>query len=205
VTSGDALTHAAIQASDDSTFAPRPEIPALATELEEFAAAEILESDATRMAPQPPAAYAPPLATAPVIPTPDEASPAISEVIDAVPSTPAHAYSAPPPVEPERVAPAPVTLPPAAAEEPPRPVPVEAAAAPSRPEPASTAAPPATQANLDEALRESGLVLIETSPANVQAAAPPVEEEPAGTPGRRERRAPPPDIDQPLQQVETRK
>jgi ribonuclease E len=79
------------------------------------------------------------------------------------------------------------------------------APAPSRPEPDPIAAPKAPQPSLDEALRESGLVLIETSPDKAQAVVTPAEEAPVAPRGRRERRAPPPEIDQPLQQVETRK
>jgi ribonuclease E len=63
---------------------------------------------------------------------------------------------------------------------------------------------PPPQADLDTALRASGLVMIETSRDKVQAAAPPLEE--AQVPrARRERRPPPPDLDTPLQQVETHK
>ncbi len=136
---------------------------------------------------------------------PVESSPAVSEVIDVAPSAPVHTAAAAEHEEPERVPPAPVTVPPAAAEEPPRPTPVEVAAAPSRHEPAPIATPKAPQPSVDEALRESGLVLIETSPDKAQAVATPVEEVPIAPRGPRERRAPPPDIDQPLQQVETRK
>jgi len=63
----------------------------------------------------------------------------------------------------------------------------------------------APQPNLDEVLEQSGLVLVETSPAKVQSVATTVEHaQPAPRP-QRERRPPPPEIDQPLQQVETRK
>jgi ribonuclease E len=59
---------------------------------------------------------------------------------------------------------------------------------------------PPPQIDLDSALRESGLVMIETSRDKAQAAAP-VEEVQA--PRVRRERRPPPDLDTPLQQVET--
>ena len=89
-------------------------------------------------------------------------------------------------------------------ERPPAAAPV--AAVPVSPERAPQMRPPAPppQADLDTALRASGLVMIETSRDKVQAAAPPLEE--AQVPrARRERRPPPPDLDTPLQQVETHK
>ena len=52
---------------------------------------------------------------------------------------------------------------------------------------------------MERTLKESGLVLIETRP-NVKVELPP---EPEFVPAKRERRPPPPDINQPLQQVET--
>jgi ribonuclease E len=63
-------------------------------------------------------------------------------------------------------------------------------------------APPPPRVDVDSALRESGLVMIETSRDKAQATAPTVEEVQAPRP-RRERRPPPPDLDTPLQQVET--
>jgi ribonuclease E len=63
--------------------------------------------------------------------------------------------------------------------------------------------PPAPQADLDSALRESGLVMIQTKADRVTA---PVEvEEPAAPRARRERRPPPADLNAPLMQVETQK
>jgi len=59
--------------------------------------------------------------------------------------------------------------------------------------------------SLDEVLQQSGLVLVETSPAKVQSVAETMEEEQVAPRPPRERRPPPPEIDQPLQQVETRK
>ena len=204
-TSGDVLTHAEIPASDGSTSAPRPEMSEHATDTREFAAAEASETDAMDMAPMPQAASATPVAPAPVASAPVEASPAILEEIDVAPSIPAHIPTAPAPVEPERVAATPVTVPTAAFEEPPRPAPVEVAVAPPRPEPAPTSAPEMPRPSLDEALRESGLQLIETHPGKAKAVATTEEEAPVTPPAPRARRAPPPDIDQPLQQVETRK
>ncbi len=84
-----------------------------------------------------------------------------------------------------------------------------AAAAPAEPERATVVrapAPPAQtppQMDLDRALRESGLVMIETSREKVPIA--PMPEETAIPRARRERRPPPPDLETPLQQVETRK
>jgi hypothetical protein len=63
--------------------------------------------------------------------------------------------------------------------------------------------PPAPKADLDVALRDSGLVLIETKAERVQAVATDVEEQPV-TRHRRERRPPPADLSAPLMQVETR-
>ena len=61
--------------------------------------------------------------------------------------------------------------------------------------------PPPPQPDLDTALRESGLVMIETAREKVR----PIEQVAAAeTPRiRRERRPPPPDLNQPLEQVET--
>jgi ribonuclease E len=61
--------------------------------------------------------------------------------------------------------------------------------------------PPAPRIDVDSALRESGLVMIETSREKVQTAA--SVEEVQVPRARRERRPPPPDLDTPLQQVET--
>jgi ribonuclease E len=63
--------------------------------------------------------------------------------------------------------------------------------------------PPPSPVDIDRALRETGLVMIETSRDKVQPAVP-VEEAQAPR-ARRERRPPPADLDTPLQQVETRK
>jgi hypothetical protein len=61
--------------------------------------------------------------------------------------------------------------------------------------------PPAPPADLDAALRESGLVMIQTKADRV---APVVEAEETAMPRpRRERRPPPPDLNAPLMQVET--
>ena len=73
----------------------------------------------------------------------------------------------------------------------------EAAAAP-----ASKEAPRVSQPDIDMALRASGLVMIETDREKVSIAT--TEDEPAAPRVRRERRPPPPDLDQPLMQVETR-
>jgi len=73
-----------------------------------------------------------------------------------------------------------------------------------RPEPAPTAPPPtpAPKVDLDTALRDSGLVLIETKTDRVQPVVSEVEEPQVPRP-RRERRPPPPDLNAPLMQVET--
>ncbi len=63
--------------------------------------------------------------------------------------------------------------------------------------------PPPPPVNVDEALRDSGLVMIETSREKVRIQ-PAVEETPEPR-ARRERRPPPADLETPLQQVETRK
>ncbi|TMG77491.1 MAG: Rne/Rng family ribonuclease [Betaproteobacteria bacterium] len=64
-------------------------------------------------------------------------------------------------------------------------------------------APPASHApdpaEIERALKESGLEMVQTR-AGVQAEPPP---EPEFTPAKRERRPPPPDLDEPLVQVET--
>jgi ribonuclease E len=79
-----------------------------------------------------------------------------------------------------------------------------APAAPPRPAPTVLEAP-APAPDLEEVLKESGLVMIETQASKAQAVVASVEEESA-TPRRpRERRPPPADLNVPLQQVETRK
>jgi ribonuclease E len=83
----------------------------------------------------------------------------------------------------------------------PREAPIAAPVAPERAREVRAPAPPPPQIDVDSALRESGLVMIETSRDKAQAAAP-VEEVQAPR-VRRERRPPPPDLDTPLQQVET--
>ncbi len=103
-------------------------------------------------------------------------------------------YIAPPPVMRETPAIEP-TVPAAAVE----------VAAPPPPAPAAIVVPAAPQPSLDESLRQSGLVRVETSAAKAHAAAPVAEENPDAPREPRERRPPPPDVDAPLQQVETRK
>lgn len=67
----------------------------------------------------------------------------------------------------------------------------------------AAAPPPAPSIDLDSALRESGLVMVQTKADRVAA---PVEvEEPTAPRPRRERRPPPPDLNAPLMQVETQK
>jgi ribonuclease E len=71
------------------------------------------------------------------------------------------------------------------------------------PPPVMSAPPPPSPApDLDTVLRESGLVMIETDRGKVRGVEPVVEAPPARP--RRERRAPPPGVDEPLEQVETR-
>jgi hypothetical protein len=55
--------------------------------------------------------------------------------------------------------------------------------------------------DLERALEQSGLVLVQTKANAPQ----PAEPEPAFVPARRERRAPPADLNTPMQQVETQK
>ncbi|HTO49241.1 MAG TPA: ribonuclease E/G [Burkholderiales bacterium] len=88
----------------------------------------------------------------------------------------------------------------------PREIPVAVTpAAPARaPEVRGPVSPPPPPIDVDRALRDSGLVMIETSRDKVQAAAAPVDELQAPR-ARRERRPPPADLNTPLQQVETRK
>ena len=88
-------------------------------------------------------------------------------------------------------------------------VPEAAAPVVARAEPAPAAAraepiaPPAPTVNVEKALQESGLVMIQTDPSKVKPATP--EAEPQFVPPRpRPRRVPPPDTG-PLQIVETRK
>ncbi len=92
---------------------------------------------------------------------------------------------------------------------PPMTAPVAEAAAPYAAAPVVIAAPPppppapsAPPADLDTALRESGLVMIQTKADRL---APQVEVEPAAPAQRprRERRPPPADLNAPLMQVET--
>jgi len=84
------------------------------------------------------------------------------------------------------------------------PVGIPSAAPAPQPVRAVTAAP-APQPSLDEVLKESGLVMIETQAGKAQpVAAPSGEEEAPVERPRRERRPPPPDLNQPLEQVETR-
>jgi hypothetical protein len=62
--------------------------------------------------------------------------------------------------------------------------------------------PPPPPQDLDVVLRDSGLVMIETDRGKVHEAEP--EGEPQAPRPRRERRAPPPGANEPLEQVETR-
>lgn len=62
--------------------------------------------------------------------------------------------------------------------------------------------PPPPPQDLDTVLRDSGLVMIETDRGKVPEAEP--EGEPQALRPRRERRAPPPGVNEPLEQVETR-
>ena len=89
-----------------------------------------------------------------------------------------------------------------AAPEPVPAAPVERPVAP-QPEPTAVVETRAPQPSLDEVLQESGLVLVETSPAKAQAIMPTAEDEQVVPRAPRERRPPPPDIAEPLQQVET--
>jgi len=85
--------------------------------------------------------------------------------------------------------------------------PLTAADTPAQIQPAPTQvaqpAPPASHvpdpAEIERALKESGLEMVQTRPG-VQAEPLP---EPEFTPAKRERRPPPPDLDEPLVQVET--
>lgn len=90
----------------------------------------------------------------------------------------------------------------------PRPAPVAETATPFAAAPVGVAAPPpppparpAPPADLDTALRDSGLVMIQTKADRV---VPPVEaDQPPTSRPRRERRPPPADLNAPLMQVET--
>ncbi len=94
---------------------------------------------------------------------------------------------------------------------PPEPVQVQVQEAPAaalppeqpvrRSEPSPKPVPTADPAELERALKESGLELVQTRPGAM--IEPPAETE--FVPARRERRAPPPETNQPLVQVETRK
>jgi hypothetical protein len=85
--------------------------------------------------------------------------------------------------------------------------PLPATETPAQYQPAGTQiaqpTPPASHApdpaEIEHALKESGLEMIQTRPGR-QAELPP---EPEFTPAKRERRLPPPDLDEPLVQVET--
>jgi hypothetical protein len=70
---------------------------------------------------------------------------------------------------------------------------------------APAVAAPVPQADLGEALRESGLVLIETDPTKAKTVAPIAAEPPAAPRAPRERRPAPVGQDEPLVQVETHK
>jgi ribonuclease E len=70
--------------------------------------------------------------------------------------------------------------------------------------PASASTVVAAAMSIESALKDSGLVMVETSSERLATVA--VEpEEPAAPRARRERRPPPADISEPLMQVETRK
>jgi hypothetical protein len=73
------------------------------------------------------------------------------------------------------------------------PVPVAATVSPAPREP--------DPAEIERALKESGLELVQTRSGATVASA--IEPEPKFVPAKRERRAPPPDLDEPLVQVET--
>ena len=83
----------------------------------------------------------------------------------------------------------------------------------AKPQPESKPTPPAPvaavspaprepdPAEIERALKESGLELVQTRSGATAGSA--VEPEPKFVPAKRERRAPPPDLDEPLVQVET--
>jgi ribonuclease E len=81
---------------------------------------------------------------------------------------------------------------------------VAPAAAPLRPVP-EVRAEPAPAPDLEEVLKETGLVMIETQAGKAQSVVASAAEEPTAPRPPRERRPPPPDLNEPLQQVETRK
>jgi len=74
---------------------------------------------------------------------------------------------------------------------PPAPLAATLSPAPREPDPAE----------IERALKESGLELVQTRSGATAGSA--VEPEPKFVPAKRERRAPPPDLDEPLVQVET--
>ena len=76
---------------------------------------------------------------------------------------------------------------------------------PASPAPVAPAVSPAARApdpaEIERALRESGLELVQTRSGAMDGSA--MEPEPKFVPAKRERRPPPPDLDEPLVQVET--
>jgi len=76
---------------------------------------------------------------------------------------------------------------------------------PTLPAPVAAAHSPAPRepdpAEIERALKESGLELIQTRSGTTVGSA--TESEPKFVPAKRERRPPPPDLDEPLVQVET--
>jgi ribonuclease E len=84
----------------------------------------------------------------------------------------------------------------------PRPLETEPTGLVTAPSEVSKESPRVSQLDIDTALRASGLVMIETDRDKVSYTA--TEDEPVAPRVRRERRPPPPDLDQPLMQVETR-
>jgi hypothetical protein len=76
---------------------------------------------------------------------------------------------------------------------------------PTSPAPVAQAVAPAPRepdpAEIERALKESGLELVQTRSRAASGSA--MEPEPKFVPAKRERRAPPPDLDEPLVQVET--
>jgi hypothetical protein len=92
---------------------------------------------------------------------------------------------------------------PVAIEPAPAPAPVSHAPVEATPvhRPAPTPVPAASPADLERALKESGLQLVQTKP-DAKVELPP---EPEFVPAKRARRPPPADLGQPLQIVETRK
>ncbi len=123
------------------------------------------------------------------------AEPAHAAVAVMETSLPVAVEPAPAPARPVEVAPAPRpdTAPAPHAR-------VEATPVP-RPAPAPAQAPPVSPADLERALKESGLQLVQTRP-DARVELPP---EPEFVPAKRPRRPPPADLGQPLQIVETRK